>query len=117
MTRTILGGATAIVTISPRQRQSTTVPLSASSAAAPWDDALLAGAHVLRVFVDAALLEEGGPVTPYSLDVGCRAGGTWLFNASSRLGSGTHINVFELRGKAVAGVVTGGTKEPLGAIV
>ena len=116
MARTILGGATAIVTISPRprQRQSTTVPLNASF---PWDDALLAGAHVLRVFVDAALLKEGGPVTPYSLDVGCRAGGTWLFNASSRLRSGTHINVFELREKAVAGVVTGGTKEPLGAIV
>ena len=76
--------------------------------------------HVLHLFVDAEVLMSGTP-TPFTRDVGCRIS-EWLCAGDTaqirgRLRSGVYINATDLDGRAVYGVMTGGTKDPLGAPV
>ena len=79
-----------------------------------------ASTHLLHLFTDAALLERGTPM-PFTRSV-ARQIAEWLCadgaaQTRGRLRSGTYINATDLGGRAVCGVMTGGTKDPLGAPV
>lgn len=74
--------------------------------------------HTLHVFCDAGLLGAGEP-DPFAEAVASRVAG-WLgmdgdAREGTRLRSGTYINAHNNRGNLVLGVMSGGTKDPLGA--
>jgi hypothetical protein len=77
--------------------------------------------HVTHVFTDAELLVGGsapGETSYYAQSLAQRLLGLLcLSDENSRLASGTFVNAANLNGRAVCGVITGGSKEPLGATV
>jgi hypothetical protein len=70
--------------------------------------------HVTHLFTDGDVLESGAP-TVFARSVAARI--VDLLASSSSLPSGAYVNAINSRGKAVCGVITGGTKLPLGAMV
>jgi hypothetical protein len=79
--------------------------------------------HLIHVFCDTALL-QGGDISLYSAAAARRICSWVLSDASaddqqgSRLRSGAFINVTDLgSGRVASGVMSGGTKSPLGAML
>jgi len=85
-------------------------PVTAAAAAA----AASGGPHLIRVFCDGGLLGSGAP-TQFSIDMARRLT-QWLGAGGTKLPSGSCVNITNLNGRAVAGVMTGGAKMPLGAM-
>jgi hypothetical protein len=76
--------------------------------------------HMTHVFTDSELLVGGSPgeTSRYAQSLAERLVGLLcLQGENSRLPSGTYVNAANLNGRAVCGVITGGSKEPLGATV
>lgn len=74
----------------------------------------------MYVFCDAYLLAPGAP-SLFATRV-ARQLAEWLLideaaRVGTRLRSGTYINVTDMDGTLVSGVMSGGTKDPLGAMV
>ena len=78
--------------------------------------------HLLHVFVDPELVLENATTDPaFTEELAARVLDWTLLDdreaGGTRLKPGTFVNATNLSGRVVAGVMTGGTKDPLGAMV